>query len=282
MELFIDESGNTGCVITKNKKLNFENQRHFVLCAVTVRDEEDKKLLIKKYQKFKDKFNIENEIKGSDLLTRKRNEELDYFLNQMIDDEHFNVCIYDKKFYLASLFLLTLFGNNLQKDAPIEFYNLVSLITLHGEDILIAYCEVAKEPTHDNFDKLLEIIIEHKLKDKSELFDIFSNSLKEIKNKKDYKTWLDDIISYGSYENKNYINVINLNCLTELIISIKLKEGINGEELIINHDNIDGYDKTIMSELKDYRCNIKFIDSYSTELIQLADNVASIFAKCAN
>lgn len=282
MELFIDESGNTGCVITRKSKLNFEKQRHFVLCAITVKNEEDKNQVIKKYQRFKEEFNIKKEIKGSELLTRKRNKELEYFLNQMIDDEHFNICVYDKKFYLASLFLLTLVGNELQKNAPIEFYNLVSLIVLHGEDILIAYCEVAKEPTNDKFDKLLGIIIEHELKDKSELYAIFCDSLKEVKNKKDYKAWIEDIISYGSYENKNYINVINLTCLTELIISIKLKKEINSEKLIINHDNIDGYDKTILSELKDYRCNINFVDSNSNELIQFADNVASIFAKCAN
>ena len=43
MELFIDESGNTGCVITTHGKFNFDKQRLFVLCAIKTENEDEKK-----------------------------------------------------------------------------------------------------------------------------------------------------------------------------------------------------------------------------------------------
>lgn len=53
MELYIDESGNTGCVITNHGKFNFDTQRHFVLCAIKTENEDEKKNLYKniKYSK---------------------------------------------------------------------------------------------------------------------------------------------------------------------------------------------------------------------------------------
>ena len=52
MELFIDESGNTGCVITTHGKFNFDKQRHFVLCAIKTENEDEKNILIQKYKIF--------------------------------------------------------------------------------------------------------------------------------------------------------------------------------------------------------------------------------------
>lgn len=47
MELYIDESGNTGCVITTHGKFNFDKQRHFVLCAIKTENEDEKIYLYK-------------------------------------------------------------------------------------------------------------------------------------------------------------------------------------------------------------------------------------------
>lgn len=108
MELFIDESGNTGCVIATHGKFNFYKQHHFVLCAIKTENEDEKNILIQKYKIFKDTFNVAEEIKGSDLMTRRHNDELQYFVDNILDDKHFEICIYDKKFYLSTLLLLFL------------------------------------------------------------------------------------------------------------------------------------------------------------------------------
>mgnify|MGYP000469604312 FL=1 len=99
---------------------------------------------------------------------------------------------------------------------------------------------------------------------------------------KDYNCWIKDILSYGSYENHNYVNVINLNCLSELILTLKWQNNLSNSTIKIHHDRIDGYDKTFTSELNDFDIDLDFVDSKKEELIQIADNAVSIFAKCVN
>ncbi|WP_140540136.1 DUF3800 domain-containing protein, partial [Clostridium perfringens] len=41
MKIYLDESGNTGNVITKDNILNFKEQRHFVLGGIKVKNNED-------------------------------------------------------------------------------------------------------------------------------------------------------------------------------------------------------------------------------------------------
>lgn len=48
------------------------------------------------------------------------------------------------------------------------------------------------------------------------------------------------------------------------------------------HDNISGIDEMLKQELKHFDVAVKFADSQAEELIQLADNVASIFCKIIN
>ena len=282
MELFVDESGNTGCVISNNGKFNFDSQRHFVLCAVKTENESDKEMLLKKYESFKNIFNIKGEIKGSDLMTRKYNYELNYLIENLLDDTHFEICIYDKKFYVSTLLVLFLLGNEFQTAFPVQFYFLASELSFHGKSLLLEYCELAKKPSYKLFEKFLKDIISHKYKeippDNNPLIMIAERILKD----KEYDCWMKDILSYGSYENPNYVNVINLNCLSELIIGLKWQNNLSNSAIQIHHDQIDGYDKTFVSELKDFNVNLDFVNSANEELIQLADNVVSIFAKCVN
>lgn len=282
MELYIDESGNTGCVINNGNKFNFNKQRHFVLCAVKVENENEKNELLKKYRMFKKAFNIEGEIKGSDLMTRRYNNELEYFIDNILDDSHFKICIYDKKFYLATLLLLFILGYEFRAEFPIEFYILAGELCFYGENVLIEYCELAKTPTTYNFESLLNKIVTQKFKE----IPYDDNPLIMMANKiledKEYECWIKHILSYGCYDNPRYINVINLNCLSELIITLKWQENLKNSSIQIHHDKIDGYDKTILYELEPFDVNLDFVDSKEEELVQLADNAASVFAKCVN
>ena len=86
MKIYFDESGQTGCVLLKKDMLNFANQPVFALGTVIAKDDNDERLLLEKYKKFKEKFKIVGEIKGSELTTRARNEELNYFLKNILFD----------------------------------------------------------------------------------------------------------------------------------------------------------------------------------------------------
>ena len=99
MRLFLDEAGNTGGIIDKNEKLNYGTQRHFCLAAVVADDIQSEQLLRRKYATFKSQFASEKELKGNSLFTKENNDALEYFLDNILNNIHFSICLYDKKFW---------------------------------------------------------------------------------------------------------------------------------------------------------------------------------------
>ena len=147
MKIYLDEAGNTGCVVNKNNILNFGSQRHFTLCGVLAQDSHDVNMLRQKYIVFKEKFHITDELKGSSLLTRKNNDLLEYFIDNILDNEHFSLCYYDKKFYLSCLIILALLGEDFQKQFSVDFYDFASCLSFEDDIIFVEYCKMAKKPT---------------------------------------------------------------------------------------------------------------------------------------
>lgn len=60
------------------------------------------------------------------------------------------------KSYLSTLLLMFLLGNEFQSMYPAQFYMLAAELYFYGEDLLLEYCEVAKNPTAELFEKLLK------------------------------------------------------------------------------------------------------------------------------
>lgn len=282
MKIYLDESGNTGNVITKDNILNFKEQRHFVLGGIKVKNNEDKKILLNKYKLFKQKFNVTGEIKGSDLMIRKYNDELRYFLENILDDNHFEICIYDKKFYLITLLLTAVLGDKFKEDYPLEFYRLASEYVLYSDELLIQYCGLAKSPNCNDLKKLLNLILRLNFKDIPEYNNPLKIKAKHIIDNNEYHLILDNFMTFGWYDNDKYINLINLNALGELILNLKVDYNLENNNLEIFHDKIDVFDKTFIAELKPLGVNLNFVDSEDEELIQIADNIVSIVAKCIN
>ena len=282
MKIYLDESGNTGNVITKDNILKFADQRHFVLGGVKVKNNEDRKILLKKYKLFKEKFNINGELKGSDLMLRKYNKELKYFLENILDDTHFEICIYDKKFYLVTLLLYAILGNEFKEKYPLDFYSLASEYVLYSDEILIQYCKLSNSPNCNDLKKLLNLILKLDFKTIPNYNNPLKIVSKYILDNDAYDSILNKIMTFGWYNNDKYINLINLNALSELIYTLKFDYNLNNNNLEIFHDKISGFDKTFQSELSPLGINLKFIDSKDEELIQIADNIASIVAKCIN
>lgn len=280
MKVFLDESGNTGCVVNNNNVMNFGSQRHFALCGVIARNEYDEKMLRQKYIALKEKYQITDELKGSSLLTRKNNDLLEYFVNNILDNEHFSLCYYDKKFYLSCLIFLALLGADFQKQFSVAFYNFASCLSFEDDILFVEYCKMVKKPTIEALRCFLKLIVSFDYhfiaKDDNPLIMM----AEKILINHNESAFVEYFLSCGSYENSNYTNVVNLNALSELIFTIKREKNLNNHHLNLYHDAIDGFSDTFISELANFQIPVSFLNSKDEVL--MADNVASIFYKVMN
>lgn len=158
MRLFLDEAGNTGGIIDKNEKLNYGTQRHFCLAAVVAHDLQSEQLLRQKYAAFKSRFASEKELKGNSLFAKENNDALEYFLDNIIDDIHFSICLYDKKFYLASLLLFAILGEQAREQFPVEYYSLVSDLSQEKDELFATFCKLTKRTTKASVHELFEYL----------------------------------------------------------------------------------------------------------------------------
>jgi hypothetical protein len=282
MKVFFDEAGNTGCVINNSDIMNFGPQRHFSLCGVIARDGNDEKMLRQRYIDFKEKFQITDEFKGSSLLTRDNNDKLEYFINNILDNEHFSLCYYDKKFYLSCLMILALLGEDFQRQFSVAFYDLASCLSFEDNTLFVEYSKMIRKPTIEALRSFLKLILsfDYRFTPKSE------NPLIMIAEKilvdHNESLFINDFLCYGSYDNPNYTNVINLNGLSELIFTIKKEHNLSNQRLELIHDAIDGFSDTFISELANFQISVSFSNSRDEVLIQMADNVTSVFYKVMN
>jgi hypothetical protein len=145
MKIVFDEAGNTGCVVTHRNVLNFKKQPIFSLCGLLLKDKQDEIELVERYSNFLRRNGIIGEIKGSDLMKRENNKILFDFISNVLDDKHFYLNIYDKKFYLASLICIAILGYDLQLEFTNEFYSIVSALVFEDDDFFFQYCEFVKD-----------------------------------------------------------------------------------------------------------------------------------------
>ncbi|MGB7604532.1 MAG: DUF3800 domain-containing protein [Lutisporaceae bacterium] len=282
MNIFLDESGNTGCVINNNNVMNFGSQRHFALCGVIAQNEYDEKMLRQKYIALKEKHQITDELKGSSLLTRKNNELLEYFINNILDNEHFSLCYYDKKFYLSCLLFQALLGEDFKRQFSVAFYNFASCLSFEDDILFVEYCKMVRKPTIEAIRCFLKLIVSFDYHFTSKDNNPLIMMAKKILINHDESAFIEDFLSFGSYENSNYTNVVNLNALSELIFAIKREKNLNNHHLNLYHDVIDGFSDTFISELANFQISVSFSNSKDDVLIQMADNAASIFYKVMN
>lgn len=277
MKIYFDESGQTGCVLLKNNMLNFDKQPIFALGAVIVKDDNNEKLLLDKYKKFKEKFKICGEIKGSELTTRGKNEELKYFLKNILDSEHFVVNFYDKKFYLATLLELALLGREFQQAYIIQFYHVASQLSFEDDAFFVEYCKYIEKPSPERFHEYLVYLKNYDYKYVTAEYNGIKLTAQAILDGKNEKLFYNDFLTFSWYENDKIANLINLNALSELISFVKMDTKVQNSEIVYIHDKIDGFESTMKSELLQFGINISFPHEDEPELLQLADNIASIY-----
>lgn len=282
MRLFLDEAGNTGGITDKNEKLNYGTQRHFCLAAVVTHDMQSEQLLRQKYTAFKSQFASEKELKGNSLFTKENNNALEYFLDNILDDIHFSICLYDKKFYLASLLLFAILGEQAREQFPVEYYSLVSDLSQEKDELFATFCKLTKRATETSVHELFEYLKNYSYQHIPTSGNGLVWAVSEIQNRGIEETFVNDFLKFGSYSNRKFANLINLNALSELLEVIEIERNCDTRKIDIVHDNISGIDEMLKQELKHFDVAVKFADSQAEELIQLADNVASIFCKIIN
>lgn len=277
MKIYFDESGQTGCVLQREDLLNFREQPTFAIGALVVKNDKDEEKLLSKYGKFKQKFNIAKEIKGSDLLTREHNKELNYFVNNLLDDSHYYILLYDKKFYISTLLLISLLGVEYQQEFLIHFYQQASFLSKQNDDFFVQYLKYIEHPTIDNFKAYLKYLMKYNY-EYNELEEnvIVEISTKILKEKLESK-YFNDFMTFGWYDNPNVTNLINLNALSEIIYFIKAELKVSNSNVQYIHDELKEFEEVFRNELKLYGINVSFEDSKHNDLLQLIDNLVSIF-----
>lgn len=282
MRLFIDEAGNTGSIVDRNEILNYGTQRHFCLASVVTQNIQEEEQLRHKYDMFKKQFSPNDELKGNAMLTKAQNAALEFFIDQLLDNQHFFICYYDKKFYLATLMMSVILGPEVRIKFPAEYYTLASNLSQEDDVLLSTFCRLTKNPTsetvHELFIYLKDYPYQHILNENNLLVIAVTKVLKE---KIEYKFVL-DFLQFGSYANQKFANLINLNALSELCEVLLIRNHKSAKQLEIIHDNISGIDMLIKEELAPFGLKPYFLDSKSEELIQFSDNIASIFCKIIN
>lgn len=279
MKLFFDESGYSGCIMpNKNGQLYNDGQRHFVLGGVFVKNEKDEENLVKRYRNFKDQFGFEREVKGSDLMTSENNKALSYFLNEILDSEHFYICNYDKLFYLATLISVYILGQPFHEKEPLLFYQLASALVGEKETLFIEYCKAVQKNTDDSKRLFLEYMInfpyEKMERNETNFYISFAKKMLD-------EHFYDDFpLVYEAYSCKNTVNFINMTALGEMLLCMKCLHKVDINNISIFHDHLLGYEEEYDQSFAEFDIKINFVDSKKYELIQLADNVCSIYRKC--
>ena len=275
MKIYFDESGQSGCVLTKKELLNFQKQPTFALGALVIPTDTQERALCKKYLRFLEKFEIKEEIKGSDLLTRRMNAQLSYFLDNFFNDKYFFVILYDKRFYLATLLLLGLIGREYQQTMPLHFYEQATFLSYQSDDFFVKYLQYIESPSPETYKQYLTYLIEYDY----QMFNVKENAVVEASKKiieDEPELFYDDFMTFGWYDNPEQTNVINLNALAELIYVVKNTLGLHNCEIQYIHDNMNEFENTFKSELHGYGIEVSFADSKALVPLQIIDNVVSI------
>lgn len=261
-----------------------QKQPTFAVGAVVVRDEVAANKLVEKYNCFKEKFNIKGEIKGSDLLTRAHNNELEYFLKNVLDRYHFFIILYDKRFYISTLLLLSLIGFEYQYLIPEHFYQQATFLSLQKDDFFIRYLKYVQNPGVQEFIEYLNFLIDYEYAYDENSENAVAIMAQKIIDEGIEDKCYDDFMTFGWYDNPKVTNLINLNALSELIYFIKSQIKERNKDIIFVHDHIKEFEDTFQRELRDQGIDMTFVDSKQETLLQVADNAVSIlrhaYEKC--
>lgn len=294
MDIYFDESRNTGEISFNGSTLNYGDQRYFVLVGYI-----DSLKTTELYQEFKktwhSRLQTKNpnsfEMKGNDLLRKDNTEIRDEFIKNFCHGDNLYITVYDKKFFLVTQMINWLiyrvcdYGGDLY-DLYVHFCEL--LIKLN-DNFLGKYVSVTKSNDVVSIDEFVKYVINYNytecinspfesylvLQWKSAIIgirDSVENYIIELK---------EDNVSNDWIKGKDRNNIVNLTSLGETILVLKNNNPqLTNNHIRIHHDKIETVQDYINANW-DYK-NIEFISSNNSLQIQLSDNIASIVGNLVN
>lgn len=291
MDIYFDESRNTGEIGINGMNLNYFEQRYFILVGY-INDE----LVTKEYEDFKKTYirvinpsSKDNEIKGTDLLTRVNNAILDEFITKFISDDNLLITVYDKKFFIITSLLVWLFGMPFKDREPVLFYKYCEFLSKVDDQFLINFIHASNSKSINNIEKYIDYIVKYNF---DECIDSsFENHIKNEfvsfiinfrKRGSEYIKMLqeDVILESIKIQGKNRNHIVNLTALGETLLLLKTTRDLSNKELNIYHDKIEIIEKYIAHYFDGIPIN--FLDSKNHLQIQLADNISSVIGKFIN
>lgn len=277
--MYFDESGNNGNVVpNKSGYLYRRHQPQFVLGCAIIKNSAEQDLIARKYASFKERWKITEEYKSVEMLDEKNHEMLDDFIENILQSEHFHVCCYDKKFYLASLISLYLLGNDMQINNPHAYFKYTSALAKEDDMLFKKYCEIVENPTNQGIEDFLKFILGFPFKKIDEEINPYKIAAQFMIDNQNGSDFCKPYLSKGEYEKAGNVNVINMNALGESILSICYNESITVDDVKVFHDRIEQYEDELIT-LYNNRITVDFLDSKSNDFIQIADNLAGIFRR---
>lgn len=175
--------------------------------------------------------------------------------------------------------LFAIFGEQTREKYPVEYYTMVSDLSQEKDNLFATFCKLTKRATEASVHELFEYLKNYSYQYAgNELVGVVS----KIQNIGIEQTYVNGFLKFGSYSNRKFANLINLNALSELLEKIEIERNCDIRKIDIVHDSISGIAEMLKQELKPFDVAVKFADSQAEELIQLADNVANIFCKIIN
>lgn len=275
MVVYLDEAGNSGC-LTKNGKVSYrgDDQPLYVLAAVMPHPHEAG--IMDRYRKFKERHGYgDEEMKGSDLLTKSNNAVLADFIDEFVGKCPVELCVYSKDFYLATALMQSALGPDAKSVFPIEYYSEASNLALFEQEAIDAYAEYSDNPTEEAAEKLVKRLLG---KDAVREGGLFRTYLEEVERTGSFSTAFDRGVVSGDYEKPAYQNLVNLASFGELMLAIKLDHDLSNADMRIIHDHIFEFENEYVSALSSEGVGFRltFEESSDAPGVQLADNMASI------
>ena len=284
MKINFDESGNTGCLTREGHETycGKDGQSLYALGAVLSPESEDGALAAS-YEAFKERCGAAGrEVKGSDLLTRKCNDQLSDFFETFLVCGRFKLCLYSKDFYLATALMQTILGPDAKVTFPQAYYSEASNLALFGSESLKAYAEFSAMPDASGARLLTERLLVNSDGVITE-GSFLHAGLRRIVETGRYDMLLGTGIASGDYEKSSYQNLVNLTAFGELLAMIKEDERITNAGLELVHDRIPEFEGEYCSALEALGVGdiLRFEESVDCLGVQLADNVASVVGSTA-
>lgn len=165
-----------------------------------------------------------------------------------------------------------------QQQETLTFYMMASALAGEKEELFLHYCSAVCENTDNSKKEFLEYLISfpYEKLDRND-YNLYIAFAKLMLENKDYGEFP---LTYEAYSCKNTVNFVNMTALGEMLLSLKHLHGVDMSKTEIYHDNLMGYEEEYNQSFEDNKIHINFVDSKENELVQLADNISSIYRKC--